>query len=222
MQSTLEALRAAHSELKARLTAQEKLSQAQAKALAEVRRLEGLKAAAAKAGEDAAQVGARRLLAEASDKEVREVLAIAAVAHEQARGADEAIALRTREAELIHGRYMQEVPLIAKAQEQYREKLANVLMDAANRSANEYLAEVEAHLPRPLAAVLGCMKALERIGKAPAGFASHYPLGVDLPAFPGLDAFKTLHQRKFTVKIADPQSIDALADEVVRDIEAAL
>ena len=219
MNTTLqEQLVAAQAEVKTHADEQTKLSQASAKIVTAIQAVEARKRAAHEATENAAQIGARRILGEASDRDAELANAAAAAARAAAAGADEAIAQLNRENELISARYQASVPRAAAAQNVCNQLRAAVITDAANCAAQEYMAAARA-MADALVKLLAHARALDRIPNS-SNFAPYRPQVVELPAFPGLKAFDGQAGHRLVIGVSDAATLDHEANAVLRRTDA--
>lgn len=207
----------AQAALKAQADDQNKMAKASGKITAEIRRITDLKRAAVDAAEAAAQVGARRLLGEATAAEAEDAKEAATNARFAAAGADEAIAQLNREAELVSQRYHATISGVTAAQNVCNQIQAAMIVESANASAAEYLATAQA-MAAALLKLVAHAKALERIQGATT-FAAWVPSTVEVPAFPGLDAFKGSPHHKLSLPVAnDAQHLSAAVSAVLGSV----
>ena len=219
MPTTLkEQLAAACAAFKPHAEEQTRLSEASAKINAEIRRLQKLKRDAEEAAEHSAQVGARRLLGEATDEEAQAARDASEAASREAEGVDRALAQLNREHELVHVRYQAAVPQGVAAQNVCNQLRAAILMEEADRAAEEYVAAAKA-MCDALVKVLGCSKAMERVPGG-QGFAPRPVERVELPAFPALTTFRPSPHQSFVVAVGSPSSVGEAADSVLRRLRA--
>ena len=217
MQSSLyEQLAAAQATLKTHADTQQKLSQAQARAGTEIRRLEKLKVVAKEKAEAAAQVGARRLMGEATDKEAEDAAQAAHDALLEAAGVDHAVNRLNRESELVSERYQAAVPEAVAAQNVCNQIRVAILLESADEAAAVYLQAANA-MRDALVTLLAHAKALERVQPNTA-FTVQYPHSVDVPAFPTLNAFKPNPHWRMALPVGDAAKLTAAADAVMRKL----
>ena len=219
MEQTLkEQLAAAHAEFQVIGQQQKKLSDASSRINGEIRRLSALKQSASTANEEAAQVSARRLLGEATDAEAARARAAAESAVAEASGADREIAQLQREAELIHGRYMDAVAPGTSAQAVCNQIRGAILHESANEAAVEYI-EAMAKARDALTKVFGHAKALSRI-KDVEPFVRYFHAAVEFPAFPTLPAFRPSPHQKLAVAVGVNGDVDGAADALIAALRA--
>lgn len=219
MQTSLkEQLAAAQFEVRAQADVQKKLSEASAKIAAEIRRVGGLKRTADALTEEAAQVGARRILGEATDAEAEAANARAAQARADAAGADTVIAQLNRENELVSQRYQSVVPAAQVAQNVCNQIRAAMVRESAEAAAAEYVAAANA-LGLALRKVVAHAKALATIPEA-GNFAPWTPAAVEVPAFPELAAFGGNPLRKLVIAVGNPDQVQAETSAILRSLSA--
>lgn len=212
-QSLKEQLAAAHAELQSIGHEQQKRSEASSKVNGEIARLNALKADTAAADEHAAQISARRHLGEATDAEAKAARDAAESAAAAAAGAERAIVQLQREAELVHGRYMDTIAPGTAAQAVCNQLRAAVLYESANQAVVEYL-EAASTLREKLQVLVGHAKALERI-KGAEPFTRQFHVALDVPAFPTLAAFRPHPHHRLQLAIGMNGDVERAADAIV-------
>lgn len=217
MQSNLrEQLATAQATVKTHADNQKMLSTAQARAGNEARRLEAMKKVAVEAAEQAAQVGAAFHMGEATERDVKKANEAAHDAMVAAGGADHAIKRLNREAELISERYHASHPDAVAAQNVCNQIRAAILLESADEAAMTYLEKARA-MRDALFELMAHGKALERVQES-ASFTQHYPQVVQVPSFPGLNAFKPNQQWQMALPVNDVAKLMAAADAVMRKL----
>ena len=216
-QSLKEQLAAAHAEFQAVAQEQQKRADANTKVNGEIARLNGLKAASAAADEHAAQVSAQRHLGEATDAEAQVARQAADDAAAAGAGAERAIIQLQREAELVHGRYMDTMAPGNAAQNICNHLRSAVLHESANEAAVEYINAVGAARDA-LVKLVGHAKALSRIQGAQP-FVPFFHAKMDLPAFPALQAFRPSPHHRLEVSVGINGDVERAADAIVSKLK---